>query len=442
MSRHQFCPLLVAFVAFLFFAPVFFFLQITHDAAWQMWIGRQLLHGADLYSDLIEVNPPLWFWIAEPLSAVCQIVGLGDLQIVVAFFLACIAISLVLTSKVLSGLPHWHRTLLLVALVIAALPPGNFGQREHFTFIATVPYVLLIGRRSTDANISPRLAIAIGCFAAVGFALKPQFAFVPLALELWLRRSIVRPETVALAIGAATYAFSVFLFEPDYFTKALPLVQQAYGQFAPVHPTALLRITLPFVVALLVRPGREESSRALLIAALTFYLIHVSQLKGFAYQAIPALGMLILALAASVRAEISVRNALAFGAAVFALTPNLAPYHTDAWADVPSGSSYAGLSVAPRAGWPLVEERELKWPLRSMSLWMAPALGPAIRPWVEHDLACNPPAYLLVDDTNLDFSSMFRDILSHYEFVETHGRVRLMRLVGRPLRPATCRTIY
>src|SRR5215211_7582165 len=64
-------------------APLCFSLQITHDAAWQMWIGRQLLHGTNLYTDIIEINPPLWFWLAVPLAALSQLTGISGLHVLI-----------------------------------------------------------------------------------------------------------------------------------------------------------------------------------------------------------------------------------------------------------------------------------------------------------------------------------------------------------------------
>jgi hypothetical protein len=55
-------------VILLLIAPVLFKVPITHDEIWRMWIGRQMLHGAQLYRDIIEVNPPLWFWMAVPVD--------------------------------------------------------------------------------------------------------------------------------------------------------------------------------------------------------------------------------------------------------------------------------------------------------------------------------------------------------------------------------------
>src|SRR6185369_2684308 len=41
---------------------------VDSDVAWQLWIARRLHAGAHLYRDIIEVNPPLWFWMALPID--------------------------------------------------------------------------------------------------------------------------------------------------------------------------------------------------------------------------------------------------------------------------------------------------------------------------------------------------------------------------------------
>ena len=42
---------------------------VDSDVSWQLWIARQLNGGARLYRDIVEVNPPLWFWMALPVDA-------------------------------------------------------------------------------------------------------------------------------------------------------------------------------------------------------------------------------------------------------------------------------------------------------------------------------------------------------------------------------------
>ena len=39
---------------------------VGSDVAWQLWIGHQISGGIHLYRDIIETNPPLWFWMAVP----------------------------------------------------------------------------------------------------------------------------------------------------------------------------------------------------------------------------------------------------------------------------------------------------------------------------------------------------------------------------------------
>src|SRR6476646_3329097 len=42
---------------------------VDSDVAWQLWIAGRIHEGAHLYRDIIEVNPPLWFWMALPVDS-------------------------------------------------------------------------------------------------------------------------------------------------------------------------------------------------------------------------------------------------------------------------------------------------------------------------------------------------------------------------------------
>ena len=219
----------VALLTLLLISPILFTMQLTHDAAWQMWIARQIVHGADLYTDVLEINPPLWFWLATPISGLGEITSINSLHILLVVFLLVIMTSIYLSARLLPNWSEPQRFIFFGAFLIAVLPPGNFGQREHFSLITAIPYVLLIGQRHAGTDAPRKLAAIIGLFAAVGFALKPHFALVPVALELWLRRPSVRPELIAVAVCGTAYALCVVLLEPDYFTKSIPLTLRAYG---------------------------------------------------------------------------------------------------------------------------------------------------------------------------------------------------------------------
>ena len=421
-------------LALLAIAPIFFLIPITHDAAWQMWIGRQMLHGADLYTEIVEVNPPLWFWMTVPIAGAAEILEISGLTALTAFFLVVIAISIRLTKQVLPrGVPLWP---MLVAMLF---PLQHFAQREHFALIVAIPYVLLVARREQGDTVAPRDAALIGIVAALGFALKPQFALVPLVLELWAWKARkIRPETVALAAAAVAYSAALLAFEPDYLKNALPLALTAYSHFKPLQFGSLLPglAAILFASPLLLRA--RGLAAAFTVAGLAFYLVYILQLKGWDYQAVPGLGMLLVAVTLTTQCS-NVQRALVFASAIVIIAPNAVPYKTPEKfiIDLPEGTSFAALSIAPRAAWPMVEARQLKWPLRYFSLWMAPT----VRPDVMDDLACNPPDVLLIDDRNVNFTQLAAPILPYFRIVQ-NGPISIYRRIGAPPKPAACRIIH
>jgi hypothetical protein len=417
-------------LALLTVAPFLFALPLTHDAAWQMWIGRQLWHGSNLYSDIIEVNPPLWFWIAAPLAGLAETLNVPSLPVLLGFFLAAIGLSLGLVSK-LGEL----RPLFLVAFLFACLPLAHFGQREHFTLVATIPYVALIQRRRDRDAVSAGLAATIGLFAAIGFALKPHFALIPFVLEIWLRRPLLRPETLVLGAGAAIYAWALFEFEPDYFS-VLPLIQKTYGAFGHFQAAGLLPVAI-FVMAL---PLFLRS--AFMVAALSFLLVYFVQAKGFPYQAWPALGFLLLGLADTGLAVDVVRRGLGLVVAMLTLAMAAIPYSDVSIQSFPTNSTVVSLKTNPRSSWPAVEIRDYRWPLRTMSLWTVYRDPQFTRRMVIEDLRCSPATHLYVDDRTYNFTGLFADLLRHYRLVERRGQTALY-VLERPLpKGLKCRKIY
>src|SRR5215469_7696746 len=59
-------PLLPALVLVLVIAAIRSLGTVDSDVSWQLWIAHQLNGGARLYHDIIEANPPLWFWMGMP----------------------------------------------------------------------------------------------------------------------------------------------------------------------------------------------------------------------------------------------------------------------------------------------------------------------------------------------------------------------------------------
>jgi len=288
---------------------------VDSDVAWQLWIAGRIHAGANLYRDIIETNPPLWFWMALPLDRIANLVHVR-IEGVLAAAVGCMAaLALAGTNRLIAHIPSHRRCLLLAyaALALMAMPWVHLGQREQIVLIATLPYAALIASRRERRTVSPVLAVLIGLGAALGFALKHYFLIVPALLELWLvsgaRRNwrVVRPETITIVSTGVAYVTALFLLEPDFLTDIVPLIRLAYGDFgAPsirymLAPFALVGLTMVCVVgahARLIAGGNAPFAASLLVAAVAFTAAYFIQFKGWTYHAIPMLGCASVALAA------------------------------------------------------------------------------------------------------------------------------------------------
>jgi len=388
-SRKRIDPALALLLAAF---PLLLLIPIGHDQIWTLWIGRQLLGGAQLYRDIIEVNPPLWFWMAVPQAAI----GIPSPFAITGFCAAAIALSLWL-------IPPCYRLPSLAAF--ALLPLLDFGQREHFTLIATAPYVFLIAARATGQTV--RHPLIIGVFAAFGFALKPHFALVPIVLELliWSERRL-RPETLAIAACAILYAAAVVLFAPEYLTETVPMLLETYGQIQ--GPSILPFVLILFAVGglALLRPSR--TALMLLCAALAYLLAMILQGKGWSYHSVPARGFLFLALAVELmRRPKLVQATLLTVAALLCFLPTGVyrnPFRDEIEQHLmgfPRGTSVYAVSDNPMVAWPMIEDRGFKWASRQMSVWQGVASREAARQVIAESMIRKPRLVVLHGPSDL-----------------------------------------
>src|SRR5947209_14930096 len=286
---------------------------VDSDVAWLLWIAGRIHAGAHLYRDIIETNPPLWFWMALPVDRAAALLHLRGETVLIVGIGSLVGLSLAATSRLLPQITALRRSLLLAycALALAAMPWVHVGQREQIALIGTLPYAGLIALRYRGTPVSPWFAGLIGGAAALGFALKHYFLVVPGLLELSLllvrgrQWRAIRPETIAIAAIGATYAAAVVIFERDFLTTIVPLIRLAYGAFgAPslrymFGPFAVLGLATFVLVGAQWRFLRDAPfAAALVVAALGFGVAYFAQFKGWPYHAIPLLGCASLALAA------------------------------------------------------------------------------------------------------------------------------------------------
>jgi hypothetical protein len=446
--------------------------QYLHpDVSWVLVATERMLDGDQLYRDIIEVNPPLIFYSAVPAVLAAQLAGWPVMPSFVVYVLLLIAASLVLTARILdstAALPPRRRGWMILAgfFALALLPVTDFGEREHFTAILTLPYVALLSARFLDRDCDARLAAAAGLAAGIGFAFKPYFLIVPAALELYLlvrRRSLAtafRPETIGAGLAIAVYAAAVYLAHPEYFDRIVPyglLVYSAYTKpllnilLQPELPTLLLALMAYAVARVSGRASRSLDAYA--IAAGGFFVAYLAQAKGWSYHLIPVAAFLWMSVAGAgltpfdTRAEAPIRarrlllvttavalacmalGSMTRGATRSPFADRLAPIVRSI---APTGSLYAFTSHVWVA-FPLVPATGLNWASRFPGQWLLPGVvnglhdaDPATRKRLEEverfvvdavieDLERNRPEIILIDLANPYFAGQPFDYLGYFE---------------------------
>lgn len=484
-------PLAVALLLVVAAGALLWNAELVNDVAWQLWVARQMSHGVALYTDILEVNPPLWFWVAVPVVELAQLLGVSSYHVLVPSVLAFDIVALLLVRRLCRDLQSGVLIVLGFPVITLFAFLDVFGQREHLTLIAIVPYLVLTARRADGLATGRTIAIACGILAAFGIALKPYFLLVPVALEILLlvrtRRLPFRPENFALGGALVGYALSVLLFARAYFVASLPMLMIYQGDHRPIayllaQPAATMACLLLLSLALYGRP-RSSIAQAALIAGLALLAAYFLQGKGWRYHGVPAMGCFALAIVAE--AERFRWNNLSLtaraGAVLAMLTiiclavPLVQGMRTKdhanallATSDLHPGDVVAALTGS--AYWPIPEERHFVWPSRSVTyspLFYAVEAARAkqpnpematliadIRHGIVHDLACNPPRRILGDrydnrylkvglveflSTDPDFARLMRAYRRGPDYGEftTYDRVGQ---VGD--RPTACRIIY
>lgn len=329
--------------------------------------------------------------------------------------------------------------------------------------------------------------------------MKPHFALVPIALELWLasklRRSWqpFRPEVIALLLVATLYAAAILLFTPDYLRVTVPLARLAYGAFSPPFSSLIIyqfwtpAWLLAAVALLSARRIVPTDAQASIVAALALALVYFAQGKGFLYHALPVTAMLGWSLwCVLVRgnglASNAIRHpllpltlalAIATGLTIGIFRPVRAGKATLALEQLPAGSTVAVISAHSWLAFPLVEAHRFIWPMRTIGLWTVPRVahdeesavpspaGLLVRRWtlnvIAADLWCHPPDAILFDDparspalhgTHFNYETFVRsdirlqDLLSRYQrAVSDMGTTVYLRQGTAAPRGEACRPI-
>lgn len=463
-------PLAVAFALTALITSVRLTGTVDSDVAWQLWIGQRMLAGANLYRDIIETNPPLWFWMAVPIDRIAALLHLRVEAVLVVAIGATIALSLFAANRLMSHIKPERRAALLAyaALALAAMPWAHVGQREQIALIGTLPYAALIASRREGRPVSFGLAAVVGIGSGTGFALKHYFLIVPALLELWLLLGLgkrwrpLRPETIAILSVGSVYAAMLVLFEPDFLTSIVPLIRLAYGSFgAPslkylFGPFAIVGLGL---LAFALTHARQFTGRkaplasALLVAAVGFAFLYFVQFKGWSYHAIPLIGCASLAITALLAEREEWTSTLRiFAPALLTLPLAVAaseqmhpalpsPDVLNAVAGLKPGNTVGFITTETAIPWSVTLQGQYRYASRYNGFWMMQAivsnerrgnpdprlakLGRQIVRQTTQDFLCTPPKRIIVfrprpGEASFDIlpfflrDPQFAELLSHY----------------------------
>lgn len=301
-----------ALAAVAVFAAVQFWPPLNGDVSAILYFAQRMLAGDRLYVDLIDVNPPVVFWLSLVPAWMSAHGGIAIGTAFALFVIGLVALSLRLAAPAAAALFR-DRPLalafspLLALFVLLVMPAHNFGQREHLMVILALPYLALAGQRLAGLPAATGLAAAIGAVAAVGFCIKPYFGLTPLLVELllaWrlgLSRWARRAELWSLAVTAALLVLAVVLVTPAYLDEMVPLIGR---QYVTVGLQPVLQVlgdedrwilegglVLLTAAALLRRDSAAQPFACLTIAGLIAAML---QGKGWDYHLLPAWAALVL----------------------------------------------------------------------------------------------------------------------------------------------------
>lgn len=297
----------------LLYLPVLLAPPVNHDVAAVLRFSQRWLAGERLYVDLIDVNPPLIYvlnlipaWLARE-TGMDAVLALQLCLFALGFALWALAFRV----RERAGEGPVERALLDALPGLMVFAAGyDFGQRETLMAACAFPYLLAAARR--EGGAAPRGRLATAVLAALGFALKPHFMGIPVAVELALLAGRARRrgwrdgwretwhDPVPWAMGAVwlAYAISLPTLFAAYVFTVVPLVLRLYLDQGGLSALAVLLVPRLATALLLLLPllwfafrGPWSAPRALPrligLAALGSLASAMAQHKGWSYHIVP-----------------------------------------------------------------------------------------------------------------------------------------------------------
>jgi hypothetical protein len=387
------------------------------DVSWLLYATREMLHGARLGVEFLEVTPPMVFLVMIPVVWLAELMGVGMWQAWVSSTVIVTVGTLLLARRLLP----WPRddervgtATAAIAFLLLVLPGVDFGQKEHLTAVLILPYVLVSSRRLSREPVSSWLAGLAGVMGGIAIGTKPHFFLVfsgVLALEALRLGRLLWVEHLGLVIVGVVYVTLVGVLAPGYFTYALEYggLYQSFLSKTVWETVVFGDGTLPGLIAIgvfmVLRRYVLDPKRAIVdvfaVAATAFYIAAILQGKGWRYHFLPSViiaTLLLGALLSSKTWRLPMLHRWYHGMAAATLGATVvAPLPSAAWRLLAPSSSFhdadpnfsalmpfireagEGVTVAVissniASAFPLILESGARWPLRFPSLWPLIAL--------------------------------------------------------------------
>ena len=297
-------PVIAAALAALFYGQFW----LSHDDSWYLIATRKFLDGAQIYVDIIEINPPLNFYLTVPVLWLADATGLSDTAAYAVHTCILSAVCGLWLVRILraSTLSAAEQKILLFAALacLLLLPISEWAQREHLLFVYAMPYFLheIVGRERISIPVWERFLL--GVVATFGIALKPYFLLIPAAIALVgpvkeLFRRGFAPANLGLAAGLLSYALFTIVVHPGFFSDILTVAQKIYGAIGYDAATVLVRgetfgVLLFFALFFVGGRAQDPISWRFAAAVAATTVSYLVQFKGWNYHLIPLLAFLLM----------------------------------------------------------------------------------------------------------------------------------------------------
>lgn len=284
-------------------------MPFNDDISYAILIVQELIRGKHYFTDFINTNPPLAFYIYLPVLVIHKLFHFNYFLSHRLYIFAIAFYSLIFSNflfrKLLGDQNNLLRSVFLLALAFSfiLLPHYEFGQRSHIAVMLIFPYLILTMLRLKNISVRPSVKILTGLSAGIGFALNPfdLLLFIFCELALITRRKhftfCLTPEAGIIMLIQITYFILALSFYSSYFTQIIPLGYNVYlpGYYKTFfsllkYPyTAFSLITLITSIFLYRLCRIKEISLILMISNFSFLLSYFLQRKIFYYHILPAM---------------------------------------------------------------------------------------------------------------------------------------------------------